>query len=135
VEIFIGANDRRRRPISLRSPKALLLDAGTQVARRERIELGDGGRALDYVLLTKGRDVTRALFWRVGDARFCEEALRAYLALDQSPLRRPGRELVVRIATDQPVSGERAAQTLERFLQDFRGELEALDIPIGYAES
>ena len=68
--------------------------------------------------------------WRLRDAGFWRESLRALLALDSSPFRREGRRAVVRLVTYTPHDGQlivdRAKQRLDRFIKAFREELGAL---------
>ena len=131
VEIFIASDDRLRRNESLRSPKTALLDSGVSLRAAERLAVTREGRSLDRLFLTRGREAWQALYWYSGEGRFIEESARALLALDQSPFRRTGRALVVRIATPQSSDVVSAARTLDSFLHDFDAALSALEIPIG----
>ena len=99
VTAFIGESDRRSRATGIQSPKnrvpgrGWLAEAlGTRTCpagmTAERvIATAEGRRALSYV-------------WYKGLGSPWSEALRAFLALDQSPFRRERRAYVVRLYTD-----------------------------------
>ena len=59
-----------------------------------------------------------AYHWREGTEGLLVEALRSALALDQSPMRRPGRALVFRVSTAREV-GEAGRAEAQRRLREF----------------
>jgi hypothetical protein len=94
-------------------------------ARRARLWL----LGIDAELTVASRESEQALVysWRVRDDGILRESSRSLLALESGPFRRERRRAVVRLATpighDGPVARDRAKQTLDRFIRDFRDEL------------
>jgi len=95
----------------------------------------------DAPLPTFGREVTRGTFargrrgavsisWRLRDCGLACETLRAWLALDASPLRRARPRAAVRVVAyaqdTSPYALTRAREVAERFLREFRPELQEL---------
>jgi len=87
---------------------------------------------LDARVAVASRDQERALVytWRLRDQGILRETSRSLLALDSGPFRRERQRAVIRLSTplahDGPVARDRAKQTLDRFITDFRGELAEL---------
>ena len=99
VSVFIGYDDRLERSRSLLSPKHALPGAGWHVEERAPIELLPGLHA-PSVSARSGRTRILSCHWYEGAGALPLEVLRAWLATDQSPLRRPGGAWVVRLSTD-----------------------------------
>ena len=100
VSLFIGYDDRRQRNRSLLSDKNAYEHEIGLVEERSLVEL-DARRQHPAVSILTGDEHGRILayHWYEGVNSVREEILRALLALDQSPLRRPGGALVIRVAT------------------------------------
>lgn len=77
-----------------------------------------------------GGDRALVYHWRVRDRGLLAESLRAFFALDASPLRRAAPRAVVRLSTPlrnlAPLELDRGKKVIERFVQDFRSSLTAL---------
>lgn len=119
VTLFVAVDDRLQRSVSMRSLKTALPGGGWAVAERSRVRLEAAPFEVDALLL-QGWDGRRALVYhrydRVGG--LAEETLRALLALERSPLRRPDRGRVIRVST--PVgSGPDATREAHDLLRDF----------------
>lgn len=101
VTVFIGINDRQRRDQSLISGKNVYPKEMWLVEDQFNVVLDGVGSSVRAVV-TNSRKYGRMLSycWYQGVAGAGEEILRALLALDQSPLRRPGGELVIRLTTN-----------------------------------
>jgi hypothetical protein len=90
------------------------------------------GLDADLAVATRESGSERALVysWRLRDEGIWRESLRSLLALESGPFRRERRRAVVRLTTplphDGPVARDRAKQTLDRFIRDFRDELAGL---------
>jgi EpsI family protein len=100
VSIFVGYDDRLDRSRSLLSPKNALPGAGWQVEERASIQLTPGGLRAESVSARSGPSRILSHHWYEGTDRLVLEILRAWLATDQSPLRRPGGAWTVRLSTD-----------------------------------
>ncbi|MBW2385438.1 MAG: exosortase/archaeosortase family protein [Deltaproteobacteria bacterium] len=84
----------------------------------------------ELAIVSHGDDLLMLYLWRVRDDGFFAETLRDLFALEASPLRRDPPRGLVRVATplprDAPIARDRAKQTLDRFIADFRSEFEDL---------
>jgi len=100
VSVFIAYDDRLDRSRSLLSPKHALPGAGWQVEECASIELTPGGLRAESVWARSGPNRILSYYWYEGTDSLALEILRASLATDQSPLRRPGGAWVVRLSTD-----------------------------------
>ncbi|MGB5605733.1 MAG: exosortase/archaeosortase family protein, partial [Gammaproteobacteria bacterium] len=135
VWIFIGYDDRRRRYRSLVSDKNAFEKKIGLVEKRTRIDPGSGDQPVVAVLSEMGTFDVLTWHWYRGSASRPMEVLRAFLALDQSPLRRPGGAVVIRLATPVVPTPQARAQAENR-LVDFLGQLQTVvrqtpDLQIG----
>jgi len=99
VEAFVGADRRLQRRASLISGKTALPGSGWAVLERRFVELEPDGLVVEELSLRSRSELRLAYHWREGTKSVAVEAWRSALALDQSPLRRPGRALVFRVST------------------------------------
>jgi exosortase len=130
VDLLVGYEDPENAASRLLSPKLLVPDFDWSLV--------DSGPARLWVLGLDARSVVAArdaefLFgylWRLRDEGVWRETWRAALALDVGPLRRDGPRVVLRLTTpiahSGPAERDRATRVLDRFLNDFRAELEQL---------
>jgi EpsI family protein len=100
VSVFVGYDDRLDRSRSILSPKHALPGAGWHVEEREPVALEPGGLRVESVSARSGSNRILSQHWYEGTDPLFLEILRAWLATDQSPLRRPGGAWVVRLSTD-----------------------------------
>jgi exosortase len=131
VTAFIGESDRRSRGTSIQSPKNRVPGRGWSAKAVTAEDLPGGYRAERVVSMLEGR---RALsyVWYQGLGSPWSEALRAFLALDQSPWRRDRRAYVVHLDTDLlsgPGAERAASRRLLAALRGLRPNLEGLDRP------
>ncbi len=101
ITVFIGFNDRLRRDHSLISKKNAFPREMSLVEDQFNVVLEGVSNPVQAVI-TNSRKYGRMLsyHWYEGTAGTSKEILRALLALDQSPYRRPGGELVIRLTTN-----------------------------------
>jgi exosortase len=96
--------------------------------RRERIWLLD--RAADLAVFSRGEEHAVTYAWRPRDRGLWRESWRAWLGLESTPFRRERPRAAVRLVAYAPHDGQivldRAKQRLDRFVRDFREELNAL---------
>jgi exosortase/archaeosortase family protein len=117
VSVFIGSDDRLDRSRSLLSPKHALPGGGWHAEERAPIELLPGLRALS-VSARSGHTRILSYCWYEGTGALPLEVLRAWLATDHSPLRRPGGAWVVRLSTEVAATHE-AREAAEARLGSF----------------
>ncbi len=95
---------------------------------RERIWLLD--RAADLAVFSRGEEHAVSYAWRPRDRGLWRESWRAWLGLESTPFRRERPRAAVRLVAYAPHDGQlvldRAKQRLDRFVRDFREELNAL---------
>jgi EpsI family protein len=123
VSLFIGYDDRRHRDRSLLSEKNAYQDGIGLVEERSLVELKARKQPAVSILTSTEHTRIVAYHWYEGIDSVSQEVLRALLALDQSPLRRPGGALVIRVATHvapTPQGIELADKRLRDFLHDTR---------------
>jgi exosortase len=129
VHVFVGLDDRLDRRRSLFSEKTRLPGTGWWIEHRAPAHgLEELGAELMLVRSREGDKL--ALHWYEGLASAGEETLRAFLALDRGPVRRPGVARVVRISTPVERSSlglVRAEERLRVFLPVVRDILAALE--------
>ena len=130
VRVFLGGHDRLDRYTSLLSPKTLVFHASgfveevldppdaAPLAAGTSLAVSDPQRAI--VQTWSERFLVQRWYLDVGSLP--EEVARAAMALDRSPVRRPGRAVVVRL--EVPIDREtgdvaRAQATLDAFLPPF----------------
>jgi exosortase/archaeosortase family protein len=129
VHVFVGLDDRLDRRRSLFSEKTRLPGTGWWVEHRAPAggleELGG------ELMLVRSRSGDKlALHWYEGLESAGEETLRAFLALDRGPVRRPGFARIVRISTPVERSAQGlvlAEERLRAFLPVVRDILAALE--------
>jgi EpsI family protein len=124
VEAFVVSDRRLERRASLISEKTARPGGGWAIVEQRRVELESDGLVVDELILRSRFERRLVYHWREGTERVATEAFRSALALDQSPLRRPGRALVFRVSTllrDGEVGRTEARQRLH----DFSRKLEA----------
>jgi EpsI family protein len=122
VELFVGTWHYGRRFQSAFSPKTAFPSSGWIVEEGATLRLGE--RLVDARVMRKGTRRLLTLHWYERASGLGAESLRALLALDAGPLRRPYTPAVVRIAT--PFSGNAAERgAAEARLADFARALEA----------
>ena len=102
VDLFVGTWPDGQRLRSAFSPKTAFPGSGWIV--EEELTLRIDGRRADARVLRKGTRRLLAAHWYDGARGLGGESLRALLALETSPLRRPHTPVVVRIST--PFSGD-----------------------------
>ena len=119
VLVFIGYDDRLHRQRSLLSDKNAYHDEIGLIEDRSQIRLGNSDQFAVSVL-TERIDHVRILSyqWYEGVNNVAMEILRAFLALDQSPFRRAGGAMVIRIATNVERSPQ-GRMLADKRLQDF----------------
>jgi exosortase len=125
VALFVGYDDRRRRHRSLLSDKNAYQDGIGLVEERFLLEPDVINHQVDVVVSSTDNGRIMTWHWYEGVASIPEEILRAFLALDQSPFRRPEGALIVRLATFVP-PGPDGKFVAEQRLQDFFASLSAL---------
>jgi exosortase len=132
VTAFIGESDRRSRGTSIQSPKNRVPGRGWTAETVAHEDVPGRRRAERVVSMSEGRR-TLSYVWYQGLGSPWSEALRAFLALDQSPWRRDRRAYVVHLYTDL-LSGPRAERNASRrllaALRGLRPSLEGLDRPV-----
>jgi EpsI family protein len=130
VRLFVGVGDRSNRMRSPFTPKTHFPGSGWSVEERGTVELEAGRPTVEWRVVQSTTSRRLVYHWREASGALGDEVIRNLLALDSSPLRRPGEGVVVRMST--PVAGpgpedRRIAEgRLLRFYRDFRPELRAL---------
>lgn len=124
IFVFVGFDDRMHRNRSFLSPKNAFVDAGWEVEERHFLRLEDGTTPVESVLARSRQRRALSHAWYAYTGAWYVEALRAFLALDQSPLRRPVSGRVVRISTPVGPGVESIAPARARLL-GFGSALEA----------
>jgi len=132
VTAFIGESDRHSRATGIQSPKNRLPGRGWSLESLRDEAIPGGVTAERTKATSEGRRALSYVWYKNLESPWAE-ALRAFLALDQSPFRRERRAYVVRLQTEL-LSGERAERTADqRLLAALRGlrpVLEGLDRPL-----
>lgn len=119
VDLFIGLGNRDQRARSLFSPKTALPGSGWIVEETGAARLEPGGLEVDAQLV-RSRASRRLIFhWYAGTDGLGDETLRSLLAIDSSPLRRPGEGVVVRISTEVAGPGRAERREAEQRLRRF----------------
>ena len=129
VDLFLASDDRLRRRVSMRSGKTAWPRSGFRPRAESSLELDSAGLKLDVTLLESPDGAVVVYSWYEGVESLWVETLRSFLALDQSPFRRPGRALVVRLSTRAGPGREALMQAearLQSFLQLALPQLEGL---------
>lgn len=117
VDVFLGANDRLDRSGSLLSPKNRFPGSGwTLDAGRSRV-VASGDPPVRAHIASRGSQRALVYSWYRGTDGLLAEIVRNALALDNSPFRREGRALFVRLSTPiapTPSGVRRARERLRR---------------------
>jgi len=119
ISAFVAFDDRLDRSRSLLSPKQAMPGAGWHVEERESIELTPGGVRAESLLARSGPSRILSYYWYEGTDPLIWEILRAWLATDQSPLRRPDGAWVVRLSTDVVAPSPEEREAAEARLRGF----------------
>lgn len=125
VELFLGYDDllnRTRHPLS---PKNAIPGTGWTITERRFMKIEGIPKPVVALLVRSGERMMLAYSWYEGDQSFYEEALRALLAVDRSPLRETRGITAIRLATRLGEGGRAAA---ERRLGGFARRLESMVI-------
>jgi hypothetical protein len=99
VSIFVGEDARRERSVSILSPKNRVPGRGWSIEAVEATEFPLRYRGERVTARSERQSIVSYVFYLNAEAPV-REGLRAFLALDQSPLARPGRTYVVRLTTE-----------------------------------
>ncbi len=117
VELFLASDDRLDPRVSPVSAKTALPGPSWEVLQRAPVRLDPDGLVAESSVLGSLRRQALVYHWYDGVAPLRAEALRALLALDRSPLRRPGRAVVFRASTPLPPGAEaETRESLGQFL-------------------
>jgi EpsI family protein len=128
IDLLVAADDRVDERASVHSTKTALPGPGWDVVERRRESLS-GDRLVERLRLRSLEGDALVYRWCVGCGSRVEEVLRSTLGLDRSALRRPGRAVVVRVATTTyPLPGAEAAA--EARLAGFARAVDAALSPI-----
>jgi hypothetical protein len=131
VDLFVGLNRRLEREGSMLSEKTVLPSGGWRILDSGPIDLAPLGSDARFAIIESRGSKALTVHRYEGTASVAAETARSLLALDHSPLRRPGHALLVRAATPlrEGVRGrEEALARLESVLTQVRRELEANDL-------
>lgn len=126
VDLFLGSDDRQSPRVAIRSEKTALPGSGWVMEERGVVELLSSGRRAEWFLVSSRSGRALVYRWHEGLGSRGEELLREVLALDRSPLREPGRGLLVRLRTDVqgPDGGHLARDRAHRRLQEVAARVE-----------
>ncbi len=131
LELFVGVTDHRDGLRASLSPKTLYPGSGWVVDEAGTRELEPLGREVEYRLLRSGRTRMLVYHWREGSLGVLGESLRAFLALDRSPVRRDRLGLVVRLSTELAGPGASGQAEAERILGAFSEAIAPALTPLG----
>lgn len=112
VDVFVASGSPRQRLRSFYSPKTGLPGSGWIIEERARREVS--GLAVEALVVRNGAERRLLVHGYLGTGGLLEEILRDALALDQSPVARGWRPVVVRIST--PIAGGRTRESAEAAL-------------------
>lgn len=128
VYLLVLGNSRLDPRIDSLSVKTAIPAAGWKIEERRSIVFDDGTEG-EELLVSSRRGRRLVHHWREGFEAPVFEVGRALLNLDRSPLRRPGRSLVLRVSTNVgrgEGSREAASQRLNLFGDEVRAQLPAI---------
>lgn len=132
VDVFVGIGWRPGRARSPISPKTAVPGSGWIAAADETRVLEPDGREVRRILYRSDTQTLVAYHWYEGSGGLALEALRAWAALDASPLRRSGEIIAVRMTTDVvgPVAtGLAPAEArLDAFYVELRRTLDRMEL-------
>jgi len=126
VDLFAGIDRRERPELSLLSPKTRVPGFGWRIERREPSSLPGIASAERLLLRAPNGIQWLGYHWTEGTRSLLIESLRAYLALDSGPLRRPDPALVVRLSTPVRSQIGEAEERIAAFLPEARRALSRL---------
>lgn len=118
ISVFIGYDHRRNRAHSLLSPKNAVPRRGWEIEERSSVSLESVEAQVERVVARSLSAQILAFHWYEGTLGLASETLRALLALDQSPFRRPQPARVIRVATTiapGPIERAEGEARLEEF--------------------
>jgi len=122
VSVFIGYDHRRNRGHSLLSPKNAVPRRGWEIEERGSVSLESVDARVERVVARSLSAQALTFHWYEGTEGLASETLRALLAADHSPFRRPQPARVIRVATTiGPAPIERAED--EAMLRAFASSL------------
>ena len=121
IYLLVLGNSRLDPRIDSLSVKTAIPGAGWKIEERRSIVFDDGTEGEEFLVSSRrGRRLVH--HWREGFEPTALEVGRALLNLDRSPLRRPGRSLILRLST--PVSRSEASRSGARErLESFGAEV------------
>jgi exosortase len=115
VELLLGSDHRTHEYSNFLSDKTAVPARGWKIVERGAVRIGD--RDMERFVFESSGEQQLAYRWITGVGPWWAEALRAVLALDRGPLRRPGRAMVFRISTRfGPGQRSAAEDRLQTFL-------------------
>jgi len=130
VDCYIGVGNRSYRPRSALFGKAQFPGSGWNIRESGSLRLEPGGHPAVWRLAVTGAQRELVISWHEAAGGLAAESLRSFLALDRSPLRAAGDEVILRIST--PVPGatpedrSRAEARLLQFYAEIRPILDGL---------
>jgi hypothetical protein len=114
-------SERGRRLSSPISPKTLVLGTGVASSAQEPFSIGPGAPAATAATVRGREGSHRVVRWYADVRSLGSETLRALLALDRGPGRRPGLPHVIRLST--PIAGPAEIEAADSQLRSFAGNL------------
>ena len=130
VDLLVGYEVSENPSSRLLSPKLLVPDHDWSLVEARSARLWILGLDARAGVASRDSELVLAYLWRLRDEGLFRETWRAAWALDVGPWRRERRRAVVRLSTPLanagPAARDRAKQTLDRFVDDFRSELSGL---------
>jgi exosortase len=121
VDVFAGVSERGLRSSSPLSPKTLVLGSGRKSTAEEPFTLEAGGPAVTAVIIGTHEGLRRVILWQEDVGTLGQESLRALLALDRGPNRRPGMPQIIRLST--PIAGSEELEAADSRLRSFGRQL------------
>lgn len=100
VDVLIGSNRRVDERIDFGSRKIVLPGSGWQILSSQPVELASGRQVERLEIRAPGSERRLAYRFTEGVGNGATEVIRAALALDRGPWRRPGRAFVVVLTTE-----------------------------------
>jgi exosortase/archaeosortase family protein len=132
VELFVGTSDLRDRRATIVSPANSRPGSGWMLREARIVRVGKDDDPVLAQWVERGLDRRLTWSWYLGTRGTAEEALRNWLGLERSELRREGAQLVARLSTQTPSVGEtdpRAEGRLEQFFERLQPALAAAVAP------
>lgn len=123
VEVLLGTNRRLDERIDFRSSKLGIPGSGWDAIARGEVTLPNGRTVQRLEVRAPGEDRQLSYLWMEDVAGAPTEVVRAALALDRGPWRRPGRALVARLTTRLDEAPEESDARLRAFAALLEPEL------------